>query len=201
MGAHDEHGGVRLTLEAVRAAADELSPAEIKRAVSPREAELLRLLLRVPDLQLRAAEELGPDLLPSTLARQLFRAIVEQRAPSDDGVPGGFDLTALLASVDEETGALARAVLLDGGPDPRTLSTERQEYELQALVLALEADQLEERAAYNLAAQAEAERQGDRDGTAALLAQARAIDEARRSLDRRRDEVRLLARPKAGAAT
>jgi DNA primase len=197
----DDHGGVRLTLEAVRAAADELSPAEIKRAVSPREAELLRLLLRVPDLQLRASEELGPDLLPSTLARQLFRAIVEQRAPSDDGVPGRFDLTALLEAVDEETGALARAVLLDGGPDPRTLPAERQEYELRALVLALEAEQLEERADYNLAAQAEAERQGDRDSTAALLAQARAIDEARRSLDRRRDEVRLLARPKAGAAT
>src|SRR4029077_8224824 len=129
-GPEPDHGGVRLTLEAVRAAADELSPAEVKRAVSPREAELLRLLLRVPDLQLRAVDELGPDLLPSTLARQLFRAIVEQRAPSDAGVPGRFDLEALLASVDEETGALARAVLLDRGPDPATLTTDRQTYEL-----------------------------------------------------------------------
>jgi DNA primase len=196
-----DHGGVRLTLEAVRAAAEELSPAEIKRAVSPREAELLRLMLRVPDLQVRAADELGPDLLPSTLARQLFRAIVDQRAPSDQGVPGRFDLEALLASVDEETGALARALLLDGGPDPRGLSGERQVYELTALIVSLEADQLEERAAYNLAAQAEAELAGDRDETAALLAQMRAIDEARRSLDRRREQVRLLARPTVGAAS
>jgi DNA primase len=196
-----DHGGVRLTLEAVRAAAEELSPAEIKRAVSPREAELLRLLLRVPDLQLRAVDELGPDLLASTLARQLFRAIVDQRAPSDAGVPGRFDLEALLAAVDEETGALARALLLDGGPDPRTLSAERQLYELTALIVALEAEQLEERAAFNLAAQAEAELAGDNAETAALLAQMRAIDEARRSLDRRREQVRLLARPTVGAAS
>jgi len=195
-----DHGGVRLTLEAVRAAADELSPAEIKRAVSPREAELLRLLLRVPSLQERAVDELGPDMLPSTLARQLFRALVDQLAPSDAGVPGRFDLEALLASVDEETGALARAVLVDGGPDPRALSEERQVYELEALIVALEADQLEERAAYNQAAQAEAEREGDRDRIVAFLAQARQIDEARRSLDRRREQVRLLARPTAGAA-
>jgi hypothetical protein len=193
-----DHSGARLTLEAVRAAADELSPAEVERAVTPREAELLRLLLRVPELQERAVGELGPDMLPSTLARQLFRAIVDQRAPDDHGVAGAFDLEALLASVDDETRALGRAVLLRSGPDPRTLPAERQQYELAALMLALEADQLEERASFNLAAQAEAERSGDTEATVSLLAQARAIDEARRSLDRRRDEVRLLARPKTG---
>jgi DNA primase len=192
-----DHAGARLTLEAVRAAADELSPAEVVRAVTPREAELLRLLLRVPELQERAISELGPDLLPSTLARQLYRAIVDQRAPDDAGVDGAFDLESLLASVDDETRALGRAVLLRGGPDPRSLSTDRQQYELAALVLALEADQLEERSSFNLTAQAEAELSGDVDATVSLLAQARAIDEARRSLDRRRDEVRLLARPKA----
>ena len=70
----------RITAEAVLASPDALPVGDILRAVTPVEAELLRLLLLVPEQQLRVAEELGPDQLPSTLARELFRAIVLQRA-------------------------------------------------------------------------------------------------------------------------
>ncbi len=195
--AEAEHSGVRLTLEAVRAASEELHPREIVRAVSPSEVELLRLLLLVPDLQLRAADVLGPDQLPSTLARELYRAIVLMRARDDAGVPGSFDLDRLRAGLDPEVRALATAVLALGGPDPRLLPPDRQLYELENLVLNLEAEALTERSEYNRAAQAEAERRGDRAAMSELLAQERQIHEAWRSLHRRREQARLLARRRA----
>ena len=43
-------------------------------AITPVEEELLRLLLLAPEQQARAADEIGPDQLPSTPARELFRA-------------------------------------------------------------------------------------------------------------------------------
>ena len=73
------------------ASPDALPINDILRAVTPVEAELLRLLLLVPDLQLRVVEELGPDQLPSTVARELFRAIVLQRESNDQGVHPPFD--------------------------------------------------------------------------------------------------------------
>lgn len=198
-GVEVEHAGARLTLEAVRAASEELHPREVVRAVSPSEVELLRLLLLVPELQLRAADELGPDQLPSTLARELYRAIVRMRAPNEAGVPGSFDLERLRADLEPEVRALATAVLALDGPDPRLLPPERQVYELENLILNLEADALAERSEYNRAAQAEAERRGDRAAMIELLAQERQIHEAWRSLHRRREQVRLLARRSTGA--
>lgn len=195
--AEAEHAGARLTLEAVRAASEELHPREVVQAVSPSEVELLRLLLLVPELQLRAADALGPDQLPSTLARELYRAIVLMRAPNEAGVPGDFDLDRLRADLDPEVRALATAVLALEGPDPRLLSPDRQLYELENLILNLEADALTQRSEYNRAAQAEAERRGDREAMIELLAQERQIHEAWRSLHRRREQVRLLARRRA----
>ena len=87
----------RITADAVLASPDALPINDILRAVSPVEAELLRLCSSVPDQQLRVVDELGPDQLPSTVARELFRAIVLQRAPNDQGIHPPFDGAALLA--------------------------------------------------------------------------------------------------------
>ena len=76
----------RITADAVLASPDALPVGDILRAVSPVEAELLRLLLLLPEEQLRVVDQLGPDQLPSTLARELYRAIVLARAPDDQGV-------------------------------------------------------------------------------------------------------------------
>src|SRR5438132_1456706 len=76
-------GGPRITADAVLHSDEALPVREILRAISPTEAELLRLLLLVPDQQLRVADLLGPDQLPSTLARELYRAIVLMRAPDE----------------------------------------------------------------------------------------------------------------------
>ncbi len=187
--------GTRITADAVLASPDALPVDDILRAVTPVESELLRLLLLVPDQQVRVADELGPDQLPSTLARELYRAIVLQRAPNDQGVHPPFDGAALLLAVDDETASLARALYAKSGPDPRTLEPRQLAYEIARLLLELEDDQLRARSDYNEAAQAEAERDGDTDSIDRLLLERRQINEARRSLDRRIDATRLLARP------
>jgi DNA primase len=189
----------RITADAVLASPDALPIADILRAVTPVEAELIRLLLLVPDQQLRVVDELGPDQLPSTLARELFRAIVLQRAPDDQGIHPPFDGAALLLAVDDETASLARALYAKPGPDPRSLDPRHLAYEITRLLLELEDDQLRERSDYNEAAQAEAERAGDAAAIDRLMLERRQINEARRSLDRRRDETRLLAWPTVAA--
>ena len=185
----------RITVDAVLASPDALPIGDILRAVTPVEAELLRLLLLVPDQQLRVTDELGPDQLPSTLARELYRAMVLQRAPDDQGIRPPFDGAALLLAVDDETASLARALYAKTGPDARTLDPRKLAYEITRLLLELEDDQLRERSEYNEAAQAEAERAGDADSMERLLLERRQINEARRSLDRRREDTRMLARP------
>jgi DNA primase len=193
------HDG-RITADAVIASADALPITEILRSIAPVEQELLRLLLLVPEVQVRVADSLGPDRLPNTVARELFRAIVFQRAPNDQGVHPPFDRDALLAGLDDETAGLARALYAKPGPDPRQLPGNRIDYEIENLILELEDDRLRQRSDYNQAAQAEAERAGDRDSIVRLLDERRQIHEERRSLDRRRDQARLLSRPTAGRA-
>ncbi|MDO8485162.1 MAG: DNA primase [Candidatus Limnocylindrales bacterium] len=185
-------GESRITADAVLSSPDALPIHDILRAITPVESELLRLLLLVPDQQLRVVDELGPDLLPSTVARELFRAIVLQRAPNDQGVHPPFQWEGLLLSLDDETGALARALVAKPGPDPRGLVASELDYEVARLLIELEDDQLRERSDYNEAAQGEAERAADREAIERLMLERRQINEARLSLDRRRDQTRLL---------
>jgi DNA primase len=179
----------RITADAVLASPDALPVGDILRAVSPVEAELLRLLLLLPDQQLRVVDELGPDQLPSTLARELYRAIVLGRAPDDHGVHPEFDIVAFVNGLEDgETRSLAQAVIATRRPDP-------DPREVNGLLLELEQLQLRARSDYNESALSEAERAGDRDAIERLELERRQINEMRRSLDRRRDQTRLLARP------
>ncbi len=183
----------RMTADAVLSSPDALPIHDILRAITPVEAELLRLQLLVPDQQLRVVDELGPDQLPSTVARELFRAIVLQRAPNDEGVHPPFLWEELLLSLDDETAALARALVAKPGPDPRGLAPSELDYEVTRLLIELEDDRLRERSDYNEAAQGEAERAADREAIDRLMLERQQINEARLSLDRRRDQTRLLA--------
>jgi len=187
------HGESRITADAVLASPDALPIQNILRAVTPVEAELLRLLLLVPDQQLRVVNELGPDQLPSTVARELFRAIVLQRAPNDQGIHPEFKGDELILTLDDETAALARALVARPGPHPRGLAASALDYEVTRLLIELEDDRLRERSDYNEAAQGEAERAADREAIDRLMLERRQINEARLSLDRRRDQTRLLA--------
>jgi DNA primase len=185
-GTDGRNGDSRMSADAVLSSPDALPITDILRAVTPVEAELLRLLLLLPDEQLRVVDELGPDQLPSTIARELFRAIVLQRAPNDQGVHPAFDRDGLMLALDPETRELVQALYAVGRPTPEAR-------ELDALLIDIEIDRVRQMSDYNESALLEAERDGDADAITRLMAQGRQINETRLSLDRRRDQTRLLA--------
>jgi DNA primase len=179
-------GESRITADAVLGSPDALPIGNILRAVTPVEAELLRLLLLLPDLQLRVVDELGPDQLPSTIARELFRAIVLHRAPNEEGIHPPFRWEELLRAVDDETAALAQALIAVDRPLPESR-------ELERLMIDIESLRLRDRNDYNESALAEAERANDTETIERLMLEKVLINEARLSLDRRREQTRLLA--------
>ena len=190
----------RITADAVRAAPDALPVGDILRAITPVEAELLRLALLMPGEQERLAEELAPERLPSQLARELFTALVAAREPDERGIRPPFARDALLAGLHPEANLLAQALYARPGPDPNSLSSSRLTYEVDTLLLKLEYDDLEARDQFLDGELAEAERAGNRDAVLRLEDRQRQLHEQRRSLDRRRDQTHLLARPVAGRA-
>ncbi len=178
--------------DAVISSADSLPVGDILRGVLPQEAELLRLMLLVPEIQLKVVDEVGPDQLPSTVARELFKAVVFAREPNDEGVHPPFSLTALVQSLDPETAALAQAVLARRDPNPRELTEADLAYEIQRLTIDLEERALDERSEYLQSALAEAEQTGDRDSVDRLSLEGQAMNDQRRSLHRRRDQTKLI---------
>ncbi len=182
----------RISAESVIGSADALPVTEILRGVLPQEAELLRLLLLVPELQLRIVDAIGPDQLPSTIARELFRAVVLAREPDDAGVHPPFSLTALVQSLDPETAALAQAVLARRDPNPRDLSEADLAYEVDRLTIDLEERALDERSEYLQSALAEAEGSGDRSTVDQLVRESQGMNDQRLSLHRRRDQTKLI---------
>ena len=184
----------RFSAAAVTHAPDALPVTEILRAVSRTEQELLRLVLLVPESHDLVLDGLGPDRLPSQVARELFRAVVRARARDDAGVRPPFALAAILDALDEESRALGQALVSRPGPDPRTLGQRSLAYEFERLVLELDDVDWQERSAWNRDAIGEAERDGDRATVDRLTLERRVLNEQRFSLDQRRDQTRLLAR-------
>ena len=184
----------RITADAVIGAADALPVDRILAAITPVEEELLRLILLVPDQQLRAADEIGPDQLPSTPARELFRAIVLQRAPNDQGVHPAFSMSALIAGLDDETRALAQAILARPSPDVAAVGSERIAYAVDRCLLRLERLRLDERADWVAAEILAAEGRGARDDVTRLLDLQRQNNESRRAVDRQIEQATVLVR-------
>jgi DNA primase len=189
-----EHVAGRITADAVLASADALPVDQILRSITPVEEELLRLLLLAPEQQLRAVDELGPDQLPSTPARELFRAIVLQRAANDQGVRPPFSMSALIAGLDDETRATAQAILARGGPDLAGVPSDRVAYAVDRCLLQLERQRLDERADWVGGEIIAAEGRGDRDVVGQLLVLQRQNNEARRSVDRQIEQATVLVR-------
>ena len=184
----------RITADAVIGAADALPVDRILAAITPVEEELLRLLLLVPDQQLRAADEIGPDQLPSTPARELFRAIVLQRAANDQGVHPAFSMSALMAGLDDEIRGLAQAILARPSPDLARISPERIAYAVDRCLLRLERIRLDERADWVGAELLAAESRGERDVVTRLIDLQRQTNESRRSVDRQIEQATVLVR-------
>jgi hypothetical protein len=85
------------------------------------------------------------------------------------------------------------ALFAERGPDPNDLAGDRVRIGVDQCLLALEADRLEEEIAFNTAEQKEAEAAGDSVEVLRLAATQRNLNEARRSLDRRREDTSLLS--------
>jgi DNA primase len=179
-------GESRMSADAILSSPDALPIGDILRGISPVESELLRLLLLLPDQQVTVIEQLRPEQLPSTVARELYRAIIDQRAPDEDGARPAFDLVALLVPLDPEIRRLADGLMAVDRPRPEPREVER-------LLIDIESIQLRDRDEYIESALSEAERAADTGTIERLMVEKIQINEARLSLDRRRDQTRLLA--------
>jgi DNA primase len=184
----------RITADAVIGAADALPVDRILQAITPVEEELLRLIMLVPDQQLRAGDEIGPDQLPSTPARELFRAIVLQRDADDQGIHPPFSMSALMAGLDDEIRALAQAILARPSPDLARISAERIAYAVDRCLLRLERLRLDERADWVGAELLAAESHGERESVTRLIDLQRQTNESRRAIDRQIEQATVLVR-------
>ncbi len=192
----------RITADAVLAAPDALPVNEILRVISTTEQELLRLLLLVPEHQELVADHLREAglQLPGTPARELLTAMLADRERDREaGGPGRFERGRFLEALDPETKALALALYAFRGPDPAELDSVRVAYGLGQCLWQLEHDANVDAMSYTRAEIVEAERLGDGTRVDLLLEEQRRLHDARRSLDRRRDDASLLARPIGGA--
>jgi hypothetical protein len=178
----------------VIAAADALRWYLILAWIPPVEEELLRLILLVPDQQLRASDEIGPDQLPSTPARELFRAIVRAREPNDEGIHPAFSMSSLMAPLDDEIRALAQAILARPSPALGRIAPERIAYAVDRCLLRLERQRLDERADWVAAELIAAESRGERDSVIRLIDLQRQTNESRRSVDRQIEQATVLVR-------
>jgi DNA primase len=227
-GAGAETGAGRITADAVIAARDLPDPEELVRSIDLVEAELLRLLLVVPDEQLRVADRLTAEMFPSELARGLWRAMLADResdaaardaaaaavggvggasaALAHAGEPGRFERGRFLAALDEESRALAIALYasrapvpgVGDGPDVGSVDFELVDQGVDQCLLRLELDRLDERGAWTRGELADAEMRGDADAISRLMDDERRLNEARLSLHRRIEQASLLARTAGG---
>ncbi|HET7677987.1 MAG TPA: DNA primase [Candidatus Limnocylindrales bacterium] len=187
-GGADAHAGARINLDAVLAQPGALDPQAVARTLEPVEATLLRLLLVHPALQAQVAEELGDDGLISTPARELWRAMLRDRAADP---AGAFARDRFLEALDPTLAALARTLYARLDPVPEG---EALEQAVGQCLLALESRRLAERLDYLRAELVESEASGDRESVGRLRVAIRALEEERHELDQERHGASLLAR-------
>ncbi len=189
-------GSGRFTADAIISAPDALDTKAELRSLTLEEGRLLRLLLLVPEQQERVAETLRAQgaQLPSTPARELLAAMLADRQHDREaGGGGGFERMRFLDALPAELHDLAIALYAERGPDPNELSGDRVRIGVDQCLLALEADRLEEEIRFNAGELVEAQAASDAQAVARLLELQRNLNEARRSLDRRRQDSSLMA--------
>jgi DNA primase len=189
-------GAGRFTADAVLSAPDTIDTKAELRSVTLEEARLLRLLLLAPEQQERVADTLRAQeaRLPSTPARELLAAMLADRERDREGGGSGrFERSRFLDSLAPELHGLAIALYAERGPDPNELDDVRVRIGVDQCLLAMEADRLEDEIRFNAGELTEAQAAADTAAVARLLETQRHLNEARRSLDRRRQETSLLA--------
>jgi DNA primase len=186
----------RFTADAIISSPDAIDTRAELKALTLEEARLLRLLLLVPEMQERVWETLRAEgaRLPSTPGRELLAAMIADREHDREaGGEGRFERMRFLDKLPTEIHGLAIALYAERGPDPNELSPDRVRIGVDQCLLALEADRLEEEIRFNAGELVEAQAASDAPELARLLEVQRTLNEARRSLDRRRQDASLMA--------
>ena len=177
------HAGNKISLDAVMASPGALDPASVERALEPVESNLLRLLLTHPGLIPAAADRLTPEMLSTTLARELLRALL--------AAPQPFDRTAFLASLEPTTETVARTLYSLTGPLPATEDALHQS--LDQSLLTLEGGRIKELLEYKTAELSEAQAAGDTATKVRLQQDVLELQRQRLTLDRQRRDTSLLS--------
>jgi DNA primase len=186
----------RFSADAIISAPDSIDTKAELKALTLEERKLLRLLLLVPEQQERVADTLAAQnlQLPSTPARELLAAMIADRdRDREAGGTGRFERGRFLESLDPELHGLVVALYAERGPDPNDLTGDRVRIGVDQCLLALEADRLEDEIRFNAGELVEAQAAADSREVARLLELQRNLNEARRSLDRRKQDTSLLA--------
>jgi DNA primase len=186
----------RFSADAIISAPDSIDTKAELKALTLEERKLLRLLLLVPEQQERVADTLAAQhlQLPSTPARELLAAMIADRERDREaGGTGRFERGRFIDALDQELHGLVVALYAERGPDPNELAGDRVRIGVDQCLLALEADRLEDEIRFNAGELVEAQAEADSQAVARLLELQRNLNEARRSLDRRKQDTSLLA--------
>ena len=194
-----EHVGAKLSVEAILAARGGVDPERIVGSLTTVEQTLLRLLLKYPEQQVRLLDRLAVPDLPTTPARELWKAMqAERAADAVDGAGGRFVRERYLERLDPELRAIAVALL--ARPEPVELDGHLAAQAVDQCLLRLERARIDERVEHLRAELADAEARGDAATRQALLGQADGLQVERADIDRRLDQHSLLSRPFAAQA-
>ena len=188
-GRPSDHAGAKLSVEAILAARGGVDPERIVASLSSLEQTLLRLLLLYPEQQLRVLDRLAATDLPTTPARELWKAIVAERS----GPEPSFVRERYLERLDPELRAIAIALLAHR--EPVELDSQLAAQAVDQCLLRLERARIDERVDHLRAELAEAEARGDVEARKALLEQTRRYEIERADIDRRAHDGSLLSRP------
>lgn len=183
------HVGARINLEAVMTQPDALDPRAVERAVEPAEATLLRLMLRYPRRYHDTAERVPDELLVTTPARELWKAL---GARLQEAGAGSFDRAAFVASLEPTLRTVAQTLMARTDPLPHDENDILQA--IDQSLLTLERARLADRLEYTRARLAEAEAADDDSQLELLQREVLDLQRRRLELDRAVADTSLLAR-------
>jgi hypothetical protein len=180
-------------VDAILAARGGVDPDRILASLSSVEQTLLRLLLLYPEQQARTAARLEASDLPTTPARELWNAMLAERASPD----ATFVRERYLERIDPELRAIVIALL--ARREPVELDGQLAAQAIDQCLLRLERARIDEQVDHLRAELADAEARGDDEMRRTLLEATRSRETERADIDRRLYARSLLSRAPAEA--
>jgi DNA primase len=189
--AASDHAGAKLSVDAILAARGGVDPERILASLSSVEQTLLRMLLLYPEQQTRVGDRLALTDLPTTPARELWKAMLAERSAGD----GTFVRERYLERLDPELRAIVIALL--ARREPIELDGQLAAQAVDQCLLRLERARIDEQVDHLRAELADAEARGDAETRRSLLEATRSRETERADIDRRLYDRSLLSRAPA----